>query len=285
MPPDNRGKAKRYCLTLNNYTDYETEQIYTQLRICSNYFIVGKEVGETGTRHLQGYFCLSTRSRISSLKNKLGSRIHLEVARGAPSSNRAYCSKDGDFIEEGVLPGDSGSGVKSRDELATEFRDGVLSGREGLLQFADNNPGTYGFSGHQLLRNTLSLSGAIARPDIRVEWIHGKPGVGKSRLAHDKLPGAYIKDPRTKWWNGYLLERDCIIDDFGPNGIDINHLLRWFDRYKCYVEVKGDMVPLHVVNFIVTSNFTPSTVFTCNLGVEHVQLPALMRRIIVTELL
>jgi len=32
---------------------------------------------------------------------------------------------------------------------------------------------------------------------------------------------------------------DVIIDDFGPNGIDINHLLRWFDRYKCLVENKG----------------------------------------------
>jgi len=26
--------------------------------------------------------------------------------------------------------------------------------------------------------------------------------------------------------------------NFGPNGIDINHLLRWFDRYKCLVEKK-----------------------------------------------
>jgi len=51
------------------------------------------------------------------------------------------------------------------------------------------------------------------------------------------------------------------------------------------VEVKGDMVPLYVSNFIVTSNFTPEDVFTCTLGVVHPQLPALMRRINVIEML
>jgi len=45
--------------------------------------------------------------------------------------------------------------------------------------------------------------------------------VGKSRLAHATLPEAYVKEPRTKWWNGYLCQSDVIIDDFGPNGIDI----------------------------------------------------------------
>ena len=68
------------------------------------------------------------------------------------------------------------------------------------------------------------------------------------------------------------------MDDFGPDGIDINHLLRWFDRYKCVVETKGGMTPLYAVNWIVTSNFSPSECFTDKFGVEHKQLPALLRR-------
>lgn len=286
MPPDRRSKAKRYCFTLNNYTDYEQETLYTQLRICSDYFIVGKEVGEEGTSHLQGYFCLTNRDRLLSIKNRLCERMHIEVARGTPSSNRAYCSKEGNFIEEGTIPADrNGGSGKSRDDLASEFRADLERGRLGILEFAENNPGCWGFSGHNLQRNLLGLRPPPTRGDIKVDWIWGRPGVGKSKSAHERYPEAYIKDPRTKWWNGYVLERDCIIDDFAPQGIDINHLLRWFDRYKCYVEVKGDMVPLCVVNFIVTSNFTPQQVFTCNLGVEHVQLPALMRRINVIEML
>lgn len=285
MPPQHNNKNKRFCITLNNYTDYETEQIYTQLRICSDYFIIGKEVGEEGTSHLQGYFCLSARSRLLTIKNKLCPRLHIEVARGTPSSNRAYCSKDGDYIEEGIIPGDNNNTRKSRDETAIEFRSAIELGRLGISGFIDSNPGAYMFSGHNLLRNALSAAELIERPEIHVEWIYGRPGIGKSRGAHARFPSAYIKDPRTKWWNNYLLEKECIIDDFGPQGIDINHLLRWFDRYKCYVETKGGYVPLHVIKFVITSNFTPQQVFTCNLGVEHVQLPALLRRINVSELI
>lgn len=91
-----------------------------------------------------------------------------------------------------------------------------------------------------------------------------------------------MKDPRTKWWNGYLFEKSCIIDDFGPGGIDINHLLRWFDRYKCFVENKGGMLPLLVVRFVVTSNFPPEKIFSFG-GEPNAQLPALMRRINVVE--
>lgn len=74
-------------------------------------------------------------------------------------------------------------------------------------------------------------------------------------------------------------EVTCIIDDFGPGGIDINHLLRWFDRYKCLVESKGGMIALHVSKFIVTSNFPPHECWVDKDGVPHPQMDALYRRI------
>lgn len=103
--------------------------------------------------------------------------------------------------------------------------------------------------------------------------------MGKSRRAHEELPDAYVKDPRTKWWNGYFGEKDVIIDDFGPGGVDINHLLRWFDRYKCLVENKGGMLPLLADKFVVTSNFHPSDVYKDKEGIPHPQTSALERRL------
>lgn len=98
-------------------------------------------------------------------------------------------------------------------------------------------------------------------------------------MAHDELPNAFIKDPMTKWWTGYLLEKEVIIDDFCKFGINLPHLLRWFDRYKCYVETKGDIVPLYAETFIVTSNFHPEECFRNPDGSVHDQLPALLRRL------
>jgi hypothetical protein len=104
-------------------------------------------------------------------------------------------------------------------------------------------------------------------------------------MAHERLPDAYVKDPLTKWWTGYMLESTVIIDDFGKRGIGINHLLRWFDRYKCYVETKGDVVPLHAVHFVVTSNFHPKDCFENPDGTVHDQIDALLRRVHVTHVL
>lgn len=272
------SQAKSYCFTLNNYSDDEVSSVEAFISSFCDYGIFGREVGENGTPHLQGYFILKERQRLKFLKDRCSDRAHFEKSKGTSQQNRSYCSKDGIAFEFGRCPGRVPS--KTRDQLAREFVEDVSGGcGAGLLNFAERNPGVFYFSGHNLLRNYLRSRPAVDRGGISVKWYYGPPGVGKSRRAHGELPDAYIKEPRTKWWTGYGLERAVIIDDFGPGGIDINHLLRWFDRYKCFVETKGDMVPLYADTFIVTSNFHPREIFKWGDEV-HPQLPALERRIV-----
>ena len=277
------SQAKRWVFTLNNYTEVEYGDIKRFLEQCSSYSCVGRERGENGTPHLQGYCILKVQCRLSQLKDKLSSRAHCEVARGAPADNREYCTKEGDAYELGVCP--KANGHKSRDELAVEWNEAFRGGRDGLSVFGESNPGAYGFSRHTLLRNSLAAARPVERGAVRCDWYFGSPGVGKSRMAHERLPNAFVKDPLTKWWTGYLLETEVIIDDFGKLGIGINHLLRWFDRYKCYVETKGDVVPLYANRFIVTSNFHPRECFTNPDGSMHDQIDALLRRVHVTHVL
>lgn len=270
---------KAYCFTLNNYSDEEYESIKKSLDEQCSYYIIGKEIGELGTPHLQGYALFKRAYRFNSIKDRYLPRCHIEVAAGSADSNRRYCSKQGSYVEGGTIP----QGGSTRDEIALAFVSSMSRGRHGMVEFAASQPGTWYYSGHNLLRNYYTLQPAIDRPDYRVTWLWGKPGVGKSRRAHCEMDQAFVKEPRTKWWNGYCLEEEVIIDDFGPGGIDINHLLRWFDRYKCYVESKGGMLPLYAFKFIVTSNFHPSQIFKFG-DEEHPQLPALMRRISCIEM-
>lgn len=100
--------AKRWLFTLNNYTDDDEQRIQQFVGNCE-YLVYGHEVGESGTPHLQGYFVLHDRKTLSWIKRQLGDRLHLEVARGSPSQNRDYCTKeDAAFYEYGTLPGPQG---------------------------------------------------------------------------------------------------------------------------------------------------------------------------------
>lgn len=273
---------KAYIFVLNNYTEDELQSVYRTCENESRYAIVGREVGESGTPHLQGYIMFARAYRFKSVKDRFFPRCHIEVAAGSIGSNIKYCSKDGEYREFGERPtGVREGGTSSRGELAIKFRDAMDAGRDRLDDFAAEEPGTWYYSGHNLLRNYVMLKRPIDRPNIEVLWIYGPPGSGKSRKAHEMYPNAYIKEPRTKWWSGYQFEEDVIIDDFGPNGIDINHLLRWFDRYKCLVESKGGMIALYAFKFVVTSNFHPCECFKDSVGNPHVQIPALERRIVI----
>nr|QNJ57234.1 replication protein [Cressdnaviricota sp.] len=279
------GQSRRFLFTLNNYTDDETTAVEAYIRDSCVYGCYGKEVGANGTPHLQGYLHTKAKIRLSQLKGQGLDRAHFEAARGTGTDNRTYCSKDGSFWELGELPADNGHKRKNRDTLALEFIASADAGQAGLATFRESNPGCALFSGHIMLRNFCESRRPVERPSVTCEWIYGNPGVGKSRMAHARFPNAYIKEPKTKWWSGYLFENEVIIDDYGSKCIDINHLLRWLDRYKCLVETKGGMLALLATSFCITSNFHPRELFKEDDGSEHKQLPALLRRMKVTHML
>lgn len=78
-----------WCFTLNNYTDSEYNDIkfHSSIKNC----VIGKEVGESGTPHLQGYICFDKKIRPKSLG--LTDRIHWEKCRNINASIE-YCQKD-----------------------------------------------------------------------------------------------------------------------------------------------------------------------------------------------
>jgi Putative viral replication protein len=51
-------KVQKFCFTLNNYTEDEFKKIGEYMLKNAVYGIVGREIGELGTPHLQGYINL-----------------------------------------------------------------------------------------------------------------------------------------------------------------------------------------------------------------------------------
>lgn len=90
--------AIRWCFTLNNFSDGEVDEICSICSTVCRYCIIGSEIGDSGTPHLQGYLEFKTKARPFSLfKNK---KIHWEKAKGNKDQNIIYCSKEGKVILE-----------------------------------------------------------------------------------------------------------------------------------------------------------------------------------------
>jgi len=127
------------------------------------------------------------------------------------------------------------------------------------------------------------IAGDFATPtamerECRVYW--GKTGTGKSRTAWTEAGmETYCKDPRSKFWCGYLGERNVILDEF-RGGIDVSHMLRWMDRYPCIVEVKGGSRPLKAEKIWITSNIHPRDWYP---DLDQETVSALLRRLNIIE--
>jgi len=139
-----KAKSRNFCFTMNNYaaTDLETLQSISWIK----YGCVGREVGESGTPHLQGYIQCDRKTRttdsgLSKKLNKAGtSHAHVEVARGTPEEAALYCQKDGDYVEWGTIS--KGKGAR-RDIHAFHADAKKVRSERDELALSDAHPAAY----------------------------------------------------------------------------------------------------------------------------------------------
>jgi hypothetical protein len=254
--PGRAQRSRKWCFTLNNYTDVELEHLQgldleaRQMR----YLVVGKEVSTTGTPHLQGFCYFVNKKSMGQVKKIIGTlRVHLEIAKGSPAQNREYCSKDQDFFEKGECPMDREAvckkarrAKKSKMLLDTSMKTLVDEGEISLLSLP-------------LVEKARTIYRRLGSPVTtdgpRGIWIVGPPGTGKTHYVVTKEPVLYWK-PQNKWWDGYEGEEAILLDDLDSNCLG-HYLKRWMDKYACTGEVKGGKVALQHKRFYVTSNYTP----------------------------
>lgn len=248
---NNNKRSRAWCFTLNNYTEEEVKSLDT---LKCRYLIYGREVGDEGTPHLQGYVYFNTLKSFKQVK-KLLLRAHLEEARGDPDQNIAYCSKDGDVVVRGDKPI---GGKRKTATMAERMERNKLMKTESLNALVDT--GVLNILDVRKLKNArldLAQEGPPTESvACRGEWYYGAPGTGKTHKARTENPGAYIK-AQNKWWDGYAGEDVVILDDLDTNVLG-HYLKIWADKWACKGEVKGGHVNLRYSKFIVTSNYHPS---------------------------
>ncbi|AEW70740.1 replication-associated protein [European catfish circovirus] len=248
-PPKKEAPHKRYVFTLNNYTTEEYARIdNVGADGLARYMITGKEVGENGTPHLQGFINLKVKKRFSQIKEMLGSRCHIEKARGTDLENRVYCSKEGSFQEYGSPVG---QGKRSDLDAAAETLRTSLGDLRSVAELYPSQFIRYGRG----LRDYASVLGLVKPRDFKanVTVITGPPGCGKSRYAADHASGTPYYKPRGDWWDGYHTNATVILDDF-YGWIKLDEMLRICDRYPHQVPVKGGYVQFLARDIFITSN-------------------------------
>jgi hypothetical protein len=99
------SQMKRWCLTLNNWSESEYADIFNFVGVNGAKYIIGKEIGEKNNiPHLQMYIEFREKVRFTQIKKLKGfERTHIEISKGTPDQNYKYCSKDGDFITNIIL--------------------------------------------------------------------------------------------------------------------------------------------------------------------------------------
>lgn len=271
---DARGQRSRaFVATINNYTEEHISQLKA---LPTKYLCFGKEVAPTtGTPHLQVYMYFKNALHWSALRSKIDG-WYLAVAKGNTTQNKEYCSKEGEFYEQGVPP-------KDKLDNNERFEEALKLAKENRVDEID---------AEMQIRYYKSLT-SIAESQVQVdppgnlegtvfgEWKWGPPGTGKSHDARAENPGFYIKDISTtsmNYWCDYEGEETVIIEDIdASNGMRLAYYIKvWVDKYpfrarKMYQ--RGQLI--RPKKFVFTSNYSPDVIF----AQDPVLLAAIRRRL------
>jgi len=272
-------QSKRWCFTL--YSD-EPHPVYPDTEEIS-YVCFQREVcPKTQSLHWQGYIEFHSRKRRDTIKKLLGyNHIHLEACKGSPQSNRDYCTKSptsvpGTFFEWGVISNPKPGRRSDLEELVED----IVQGRS-IYDIIVEQPKHLRHIGH--MQRLQQYAPSLER-DIKVHYIWGPPGSGKSRyvynlIKHEPFSRPLIAPPNI-WWQDYQGQKTVWLDDLDIKQFSLESLLHILDRYPLTLQVKGGSQPARFTTVYITSNHSPrdfpsqlsrrfSTVVAFQAGAEH----------------
>jgi len=219
--------------------------------------VIGYEVGEQGTAHVQGYCQFKKQRRYGPLAARW--HAHCEAARGTPTEASDYCKKDGNFEEIGELQ----EGGRQGGQLEKKrWEDARVAAREGRM---DDIPADI-YIRHYGNLHRIFMDAMPKPPDLdalKNRWVYGPTGVGKSYGVRRRYGQSLFNKPKNKWWDGYNGEDTVLIEEVDPNDATwmAAFLKTWGDHYSFVAECKGRSRCLRPKRIVVTSNYSIEQVF------------------------
>lgn len=243
-------QVRSIVFTHNNPAEGDIEKLRS---FDCEYCVVGEEVGESGTPHLQGYMKFAKKKSLKKvgdeLEKLLGKRPYTDVCKGGPKKAIEYCKKDGKITEWGEVPK---QGRRTDLEKAAEM---VKEGKR-LIEVAEEVPATFirYHRGIEKMQQLYIKERASEWRDVEVIFITGPTGTGKTRKAMESEESVYkIQGDQLKWWDGYEGEKTILIDEYA-NDVKITTLLSLLDGYKLRLPVKGGFTYAGWTKVFITSN-------------------------------
>lgn len=249
--------SRNFSFTYNNYPeDVDTILAGVQCR----YIKYGREVGESGTPHLQGAIVFEEKKSLKQVI-KLLPGCHVEEARSIEALLQ-YVAKDGVVIERGEAP----ISKKRKGELGGEkekcrWKEARKLAGEGRMDEIEDELYIRHYNALHKIKEEKQEKPAALDGELENIWIYGPPGTGKSTYAYTRYPGAYIKD-LSQWWDGYTNEETVIIDDMDPYYKKLAREFKiWAHHWPFNAPQKGKMRVIRPKRIIVTSNYVPEEIW------------------------
>lgn len=245
-------RFRNICFTLNNYSKDEETTIQSFASTRCRYLVYGRETGDSGTPHLQGYAEFQNQISFKALK-KMFPRMHIENRMGSAVQADKYCRKEDD---QPYVYGSMSQQGKRKD--LDNVRQSLLEGDtlRDITMFRNAQQ-------IQVAQKWLTYN-EQERTDLpKVIWITGASGTGKTTLARTMVKDQDVWWNNTdSWFDGYDAHKTVVLEELRPNQYSNQLLLRMLDCTPLRVPIKGGFRQFLAETIIITTIYTPER-FLC----------------------
>ena len=282
-------KCRAFPFTINNYTQEEfgllqaLSDANSRSAVGVRYLIFAPEVGEQGTPHLQGFIYFENPRTLRGAHGVPGfarAAMFTMSAFATVEDNVRYVMKtrvsdavpNAEVFEYGEKP------AQGKRKDLSEACELLIASDYNIKKVASTCPEQFVkfYRGFQAL--TSVLNSRVRNWKTKVIWLYGSTGTGKSRAVQELSVFAdlYYKDCHSNWWDGYLTEPICVLDDYRPDMSTFTAVLQLFDRYPLRLNQKGSSTQCLFQFIFVTAPTTPRELWASR---TEEQLGQLERRI------